>query len=129
MPSAPKTVDAYISGFPPGVQKHLEKLRAIVRSCAPDAEEAIGYGAPAYSLNGPLVYFAAFKRHIGFYAAQSAFHLIDEKVLERWRAAKGTLQFPLDEPVPEDVVRTLVSFRVKENRAKVVKKPAKKKRT
>lgn len=118
---APETVDEYIAGFPPDVQVTLQKLRATIRKAAPDAQETIKYRMPTYVVNGNLVHFAAFHDHIGFYPAPTGIEQF-RKELSRYATGKGTLQFPLDEPIPLGLVRRVVLFRVKENRARAAKK-------
>ena len=107
-------VDQYISGFPDAVQELLEKMRAAIHKAAPEAEETIGYGIPTFKLNGNLVHFAGHKNHIGFYPAPSAIKAF-EKELSRYEGAKGSVQFPLDKPLPLTLVTKIVKFRVKEN--------------
>lgn len=113
-----KTVDEYIQMFSGDVQAILEKVRATVKATAPDAVEGIVYGMPAYKLNGkPLVYFAAFKSHIGFYATPSG-HAKFKDQLAVYKQGKGSVQFPLNKPIPYELIRQIVAFRVKENTAK-----------
>jgi uncharacterized protein YdhG (YjbR/CyaY superfamily) len=121
--SAPANIDEYIALFSPDVQSILKKIRMTIRKAAPQAEERISYRMPAFFLGGILVYFAAFKKHIGMYPPVHA----DEKLnkeLSRYRGPKGNLQFPLDEPMPLDLIRGIVKFKVKENldRAKAKRK-------
>jgi uncharacterized protein YdhG (YjbR/CyaY superfamily) len=112
------TVDRYIEGFPGEVQAILLKLRETVRSKAPDAEESISYGMPGYKLNGkPLVYFAGFKNHIGFYATPTG-HEAFKDDLSKYKQGKGSVQFPLNRPIPYDLIARIVEFRVKENQSK-----------
>lgn len=115
-----KSIDEYIATFPKDVQDKLESLRKAIRESAPEAEEAISYMMPAFKLNGPLVYFAAHKRHIGFYPTASGISAFKDE-LSRYKQSKGAVQFPLDEPVPLGLVRKMVRFRVKENTAKAKK--------
>jgi uncharacterized protein YdhG (YjbR/CyaY superfamily) len=112
-----KEMDEYIAGFPPDVQAILEEVRATIRDAAPDAEETISYQIPTFRLEGNLVHFAAFKRHIGFYPAPSG---IDEfkDDLSEFKGGKGSVQFPLDKPMPLGLIRRIVEFRVKENLAR-----------
>ena len=112
-----ETIDEYISTCPPGVQKTLKKLRKVIREAAPDAEEKIAYRMPAYVLNGPLVYFAAFKDHIGFFPTPGGVCAFKYE-LTGYKTSKGTIQFPLDKPLPYDLVRRIVRFRVEENKQK-----------
>lgn len=115
--TTPKTIDEYIAGFPPDVQQILEKIRATIKDAAPNAEETISYKMPTFNLNGKyLVYFAAYKKHIGFYPAPIGIEEFRE-ALSTHQAGKGTLQFPLDNPIPFDLIRKIVKFRIKENLA------------
>lgn len=108
------TIDSYIKSFPEDIQKTLEKLRKVIQEAAPEATEAISYGMPTFKLHGNLVHFAAFKSHIGFYPVPSGIEAF-KKELEPYIAGKGTIQFPLDKPIPYDLVEKVVKFRVKEN--------------
>lgn len=119
--SPPKDVDEYIAGFPKEIQKVLEELRATIKKAAPDAEEVIRYQMPAYKYHGPLVYFAVHKNHIGFYATPTG-NTAFEKELCSYKTGKGSVQFPLDQPVPLQLVARIVKFRVEENLAKTQKK-------
>lgn len=111
----PATIDEYVAGFPEDVQKLLEEVRTTIRKAAPEAEEGIAYGMPGYKLNGkPLVYFAAFKNHIGFYATPTG-HAAFAEDLARYKQGKGSVQFPLNEPMPQDLITRIVTFRVEEN--------------
>jgi uncharacterized protein YdhG (YjbR/CyaY superfamily) len=113
-----KTVDEYIKSFPTDIQLSLKKVRETIRKNAPDAVESIAYGMPAYKLNGkPLVYFAGFKKHIGFYATPTG-HTEFAKELSSYKQGKGSVQFPLNELIPYDLIKRIVAFRVKENAAK-----------
>ena len=117
-----QNVDQYISTFPNKIQICLAKVRSIIRSSAPDAEESISYGMPAYKTFGkPLVYFAAFKSHIGFYATPTGHDAFKEE-LKSFRQGKGSVQFPLDQPLPVDLITRIVVFRAKENKTKYSKK-------
>ena len=118
-------VDTYIRGFLPATQKALQEIRAIVRRNAPEAKESISYGMPAYTLNGPLVYFAAFKTHIGFYATPKG-HAEFAAALARYKSGKGSVQFPLAEKLPAALIARMVRFRVKENLLKAKGKASKK---
>ncbi len=124
--TTPKSIDEYIAGFPPEVQAILEKVRKTIRTAAPDAEEAIKYQMPTFALKGNLVHFAAFKNHIGFYPAPSGITSF-WKELSIYKKAKGSIQFPLDQPLPLDLVTKIVVFRVKENNKKAVRKNKRKK--
>jgi uncharacterized protein YdhG (YjbR/CyaY superfamily) len=113
-----KSVDDYIKTFPAETQHILEKVRTTIRKKAPEAVESISYGMPAYKINGkPLVYFAGFKNHIGFYATPSG-HATFEKELSDYKKGKGSVQFPLDKPIPHELIGNIVEFRVKECRLK-----------
>jgi len=112
----PRNVDEYIDGFSPEVQSILEKIRATIRQAAPDAEEIISYQIPAFTLKGNLVYFAAFKNHIGFYPPVKGDETLERKVA-RYAGEKGNLKFPLDQPIPYDLISKIVELRVKQNTA------------
>ena len=109
-----ETIDEYIAAFPKNIQSILQELKQAIRESAPDAEEAISYQIPAFKLNGNLVWFAAFKNHIGFYPRESAIEAFKDK-LSSYDVSKGTIRFPLDKPIPLDLVKEIVRFRVKEN--------------
>lgn len=112
-------VEIYIQQFPDGVQEILRNIRKLIKENAPDAEELFSYGMPAYKMNKkPLVYFAAFKNHIGFYATPSG-HIEFQDELSNYKQGKGSVQFPLDEPIPYQLIERMVKFRVAENNAKV----------
>jgi uncharacterized protein YdhG (YjbR/CyaY superfamily) len=110
----PKNIDEYISGFPKDVQEILEKVRATIKKAAPEAKETISYRMPTFTLNGNLVYFAGFKNHVGFYPVPSGIEQFKEE-LSVYKQGKGSVQFPLDKPMPLDLIRRIVEFRVKEN--------------
>lgn len=112
-------VDSYIQDHPEAIQKKLKELRKIIQLAAPGAEERIGYGMPGYYLNGSLVYFAAWKNHIGFYGASSTLTKQFEKELKDYKISKGTIQIPYEKPIPKDLLTKLIKFRVKENLSKV----------
>jgi uncharacterized protein YdhG (YjbR/CyaY superfamily) len=112
--AAPKDIDDYIASFPRDVQEILEKIRMAIRKAAPDAEERIAYQIPTFTLNGHLVHFAAFKKHVGLYPAPRGNEQFKEE-LSRYAGGRGTVQFPLDEPIPFDLIRRIVKFRVEEN--------------
>jgi uncharacterized protein YdhG (YjbR/CyaY superfamily) len=124
-PTAPQTIDDYIAGFPPEVQAILEKIRRTIRKAAPDAEETIKYRMPTFTLKGNLVHFAAFKKHIGFYPVPSGIEKF-KQALSVYKGAKGSVQFPLDQPMPFDLIHKIVKFRVKENLARAATKGKKK---
>ena len=110
-----KTIDEYIKTFPKDVQAILEKMRQTIRKAAPEAVETISYQMPTFKLNGRgLVYFAGFKNHVGFYPIPSGIAAF-EKELSPYKQGKGSVQFPLDKPVPYDLVRKIVIFRMKQN--------------
>lgn len=112
------SVDNYISAFPFPVQEILRQIRTIILVSAPDATESISYGMPAYTANGrPLVYFAGYSHHIGFYATPSG-HEEFAQELASYKQGKGSVQFPLNKPIPYDLIRRIVEFRVKENQLK-----------
>ena len=113
----PLSVDNYIAGQPKEIQEIMKKLRTTIRKAAPDAEEMISYGMPAYKYHGPLVYFAANKNHTGFYPTPSGIEAF-KKELSGYEGAKGSVQFPYDEKLPLDLITRIVKFRVKENREK-----------
>ena len=117
---------SYISGFPEDTQKLLKQLRETIRKAAPDAEEMISYQMPAYKYHGILVYFAGYKKHIGFYPGAEGIAAF-KKELSGYKGAKGSVQFPLDKPLPLDLVTEIVKFRVQQNLAKASAKSAKKK--
>lgn len=110
----PKDVDAYIAGFPEEVRMRLIQMRTVVRKAAPRAQEIISYGMPGYKYHGMLVFFAAFKKHIGFYATPTG-HKAFKKELSVYKQGKGSVQFPFNEPLPLALVTKIVKFRVKEN--------------
>lgn len=116
-PAAPRTIDEYIAGFPNDVQAILEKIRRTIRKAAPGAEETIKYGMPTFTLEGNLVYFAAFKKHIGFYPPPATRDAKLKKELAAYEGAKGSLKFPLDEPIPLGLISRIVKLRVKGNMA------------
>jgi uncharacterized protein YdhG (YjbR/CyaY superfamily) len=112
-----KTIDEYISGFPEDIRGQLEEIRAVIRKAAPQAEEAISYSMPAFKLNGVLVYFAAFKDHIGFFPTASGVSHF-QKELKAYDISKGTIRLPLDAPLPLGLIKKIVEFRVLENLGK-----------
>ncbi len=125
MNQAPTTIDEYIAGFPPDVQEVLQKIRATIRKAAPEAEEKISYQMPAFVLNGNLVYFAAFKTHIGFYPIPTGVEKFKDE-LSVYKQGKGSVQFPLDRPMPYDLITRIVKFRAEENLRKAAAKGRKK---
>jgi uncharacterized protein YdhG (YjbR/CyaY superfamily) len=118
------TVDEYIASFPEEAQAKLRELRAVIRAAAPDAEEKISYQMPTFYLKGNLVYFAAWKKHIGFYAIPSANAAFQDE-LAAYTVSKGAVQFPLDQPLPVDLITRMVRFRVAENLARAEAKARK----
>ncbi|PAM94831.1 hypothetical protein B4N84_10280 [Flavobacterium sp. IR1] len=117
----PKNIDEYIGGFPNDVQEILETVRATIQEAAPDAKEKISYSMPAFEQNGIVVYFAAFKNHIGLYALPTGHEAFKEE-LSSYKSGKGSVQFPLNLPMPYDLITKIVKFRVKENLEKSKKK-------
>lgn len=109
----PRDIDDYIAGFPEDVREVLEKLRATIREAAPGAEEAINNQIPTFTLNGNLVHFAAFAKHVGFYPTPDAIVAFKDE-LSRYASAKGSVQFPLDRPIPFGLVKRIVRFRVRQ---------------
>lgn len=122
----PKNIDEYIAAFPPDIQVILQKIRATIHNAAPDAHEAISYAMPTFKLHGNLVHFAAFKKHIGFYPTPSGTEHFQQQI-SGYKAAKGSIQFPLDKPIPYDLITEIVRFRVEENLAAAEAKAKKKK--
>lgn len=115
------TIDEYIAGFPQDVQKILQELRAVIKAAAPQAQEKISYQMPAFYFHGNLVYFAAYKSHIGFYPTSSGIAHFKEE-LSGYEISKGTVRFPLDSPLPTELIQRIVAFRVQENLGKTQKK-------
>lgn len=113
-------IDKYISGFPEEVREILEQVRNTIRNEVPEATETISYGIPTFQLNGNLVHFAGFKKHIGFYPAPSGIEAF-KKELSTYKGAKGSVQFPLNKPIPYELIRRIVKFRVEEVKAQSVK--------
>jgi uncharacterized protein YdhG (YjbR/CyaY superfamily) len=109
------SIDEYIAGFPSDTQQRLRELRALIRATAPGATETISYAMPTFDLNGHhLVHFAGYARHIGFYPVPSGVEAFKEE-LKPYKGGKGSVQFPLDQPMPTDLIRRIVEFRVEEN--------------
>jgi uncharacterized protein YdhG (YjbR/CyaY superfamily) len=111
------TIDEYIAGFPNDIQKVLEQIRVTIKNAAPDTEEKISYAIPTFALNGNLVHFAAFKNHIGFYPAPTGADAFKSE-FSGYKTGKGSVQFPLDNPMPLSLITKIVKFRVKENTEK-----------
>lgn len=114
---SPTTIDEYIAGFPEEIQALLRQMRQVIHAAAPEATEAIAYQMPTFRLNGNLVHFAAFKNHIGFYPAPQGIEQFQEE-LSKYKGAKGSVQFPLDQPIPFDLVTRIVQYRAEQNKAK-----------
>ena len=112
-----RTIDEYISGFPAEVQEILEKIRQTIHKAAPEAGETISYQMPTFKMKGNLVHFAAFKNHIGFYPTPSGTEAF-QKELARYKGGKGSIRFPLDQPIPYSLIERIVKFRVKEQKEK-----------
>ena len=113
--STVSSIDEYIAGFPPETQKVLKGLRALIRSAAPGVTEKISYGIPMFDLNGHyLVYFGGWKKHIGFYPVTGSVAKAFKEELKPYKSGKGSVQFPLAQPMPKDLIRRIVKFRVKE---------------
>ncbi len=113
----PTSVDEYISWFPASTQKLLQQMRATIKKAAPNAEEVISYAMPAYKQNGILVYFAGYEKHIGFYPTGRGIEEFKSE-LSGYKSGKGSVQFPIDEPLPLKLIETIVKFRVLENSEK-----------
>jgi uncharacterized protein YdhG (YjbR/CyaY superfamily) len=113
-----QTIDDYISTFPDDVQAVLGAIRRTIKKSAPQAVEAISYRIPTFKLNGNLVHFAAFKNHVGFYPGPSGIKAFKTE-LSSYKWSKGSVQFPLEKPVPFDLIKKIVAYRVKENLEKV----------
>lgn len=121
-----KTIDEYIATFPAEIQKKLEEVRTTIRAAAPDAQEKISYKMPAFAQNGILVYFAAWKNHIGFYPIPSGTQAFKQE-LSAYESSKGAVKFPLDSPMPLDLISRIVKFRLAENLKKGEEKTYKRK--
>ncbi|MDY0235240.1 MAG: DUF1801 domain-containing protein [Gudongella sp.] len=109
-----KTIDRYIIQFPNEIQVILQELRAVIKEVAPEAKEKISYKIPTFYLNGNLVYFAAYKNHIGFYPTPGGIDAFENE-LSAYKRAKGSVQFPIDKPLPLDLIRKIVLYRVEDN--------------
>jgi len=119
--ATPQNIDDYIAAFPPEVQAILERIRSTIRKAAPDAQEIISYRMPAFTQNGILVYFAAFKKHIGLYPPVSGDANL-EKAIAPYAGEKGNLKFPLDQPIPYDLIERIVKLRMTQSSAKAAAK-------
>lgn len=120
------TIDEYISHYPQNVQELLQSLRDVIIKTVPEAEEKISYQMPTFALRGNLVHFAAYKNHIGFYPTPSGITKFKDR-LSAYKTAKASVQFPLNKPLPYELIREIVEFRVEENREKAKRKVNKKK--
>lgn len=120
MKAAFTTVDEYIALQPVAIQPLLETIRQTIKSVAPEAEECLSYQMPAYKLKGPLVYFAAYKNHIGFYPTGSGIKAFENDITA-FKHSKGAVQFPLDQPLPVDLIQKMVQFKINENLTKIKK--------
>lgn len=118
---ASQTVDNYISTFNKEEQELLQEMRNIIKNVAPDAEEIISYGMPAYKKNGVLAYFAGYKNHIGFYPTSSGIENFKNEVL-KFKWSKGAVQFPLNKKLPKTLIEKIVKFKISENQEKVIRK-------
>jgi uncharacterized protein YdhG (YjbR/CyaY superfamily) len=117
-------IEAYIGQFPPDVQEKLTAIRRVIQEAVPDATEKISYQMPTFELHGNLVHYAAYKNHIGYYPAPRGIEAFAEE-LAQYKGAKGSVQFPLDLPIPYDLIRRIAIFRAAENREKAAMKKAK----
>lgn len=117
----PKTIDDFIGQFPKETQVLLQKVRETIKAVVPEATEAISYGIPTFKFHGNLVHFAGYAHHIGFYPGASSILVFAEELSE-YKTSKGTVQFPLDKPIPFDLIRKITEFRLDENLKKVKKK-------
>ena len=113
----PTDIDAYISGYPEAIRKLLQEIRDTIKKAAPQAEEVISYGMPAFRQNGMLVWYAAFKNHIGFYPIPSGIEAFKDE-LSAFKGTKESIHFPLDKPLPVDLISRIVTFRLAENMIK-----------
>ena len=122
--SSAKNIDEYIAAFPPETRVVLEKVRATIREAAPEAQETINYAIPTFTLKGNLVHFAGFKNHIGFYPTPGGIEKFKAE-LAGYESAKGSVKFPLDQPIPYGLISEIVKFRVQENLDKAAAKKTK----
>lgn len=123
--TAVQNIDEYIAGFPAEVQEILQKVRQAIREAAPGAQETINYQIPTFVLEGNLVHFGGYKKHIGFYPAPSGIEKFKHKLSE-YEVAKGSVKFPLEKPIPYDLIKEIVIFRVDENLEKAKAKKGRK---
>jgi len=126
MPTKFQTVDEYISTFPPATKKALKDIRSTIKKAAPGAEEAISYNIPAFRLDGMLVWYAGYKEHIGLYPRPNVIQVF-KKELTNYKLSKGTIQFPLDRPLPVELITRIVKYRMAENQAEAAAKTKKSK--
>jgi uncharacterized protein YdhG (YjbR/CyaY superfamily) len=115
------SIDEYIRSFPEHIQKKLEEIRNVIKELVPEAQEKISYQIPAFSLNGNLVWFAGYAKHIGFYPGASGIKAFKSE-LSKYKYAKGSVQFPIEEPLPIELIKKIVNFKVEENLKKKKKK-------
>jgi len=120
-PAKPTSIDEYIALYPPEVKAILQQVRQTIRAVVPEAEEAIAYGIPTFKFHGNLVHFAAYKKHIGFYPAPSGLEAFKTE-LANYPGSKGTVQFPLDRPIPYDLIRRITLYRMEENLRRLAEK-------
>ena len=125
MPAPFQTVDQYISTFPPSAKKALNEIRSIIQKAAPQAEEAISYNMPAFKLDGILVWYAGYNEHIGLYPKPNVIEVF-KKELTNYKLSKGTIQLPLDKPLPADLITRIVKYRIMENQTTTKVKSTKK---
>lgn len=123
-----KNIEEYIASFPEEIQALLEQVRAVIKKASPDARETISYGMPTFTYKGVLAHFAAFKSHIGLYALPSGNEAFKEE-LSKYKTGKGSIQFPLNEPLPLELISNIIKFRVEENLEKTKKGKNKKEKT
>jgi uncharacterized protein YdhG (YjbR/CyaY superfamily) len=119
-----QTIDEFIIQFPPEVQAIMQKLRSVIHEMAPEATEAIAYGIPTFTFHGNLVHFSAYRHHIGFYPTSSGISQFKDH-LTQYEISKGTVRFPIDQPLPYDLIRDIVAYRVNENLTKSASKKRK----
>ena len=123
---APASVESYLATFPASTRALLEELRAFIQALAPEATEKISYGIPTFDLHGNLVHYAGYAGHIGFYPGAKGIAVFEDEI-KAYKYAKGSVQFPLDQPLPWELIRRIVLFRVEENQAaRALKRPKKK---
>lgn len=124
---APSNIDEYIDSCRPEIRETLREIRRVIRETAPEATERIGYGMPAFEQNGPLVYFAAFTNHIGFYPLPESIDVFAE-ALAPYKTSKGAVQFPIGKEIPYDLIRKITAYRLAKNLEKAAEKPRRTKR-